>query len=479
MSGAAGVMRIFSPVRRELMGMPLLIAVSAVLLALLAVSAQDPGALPALLLVMAIIPAIFWRWPYGAIAAIFAGAVVPRISLKLFGLNLKVEHVAVVLFVAIFILCFRMPLKKFSTPDRLLIGLLAVTCCSSILFSPEPSTTLKNELIFVLAVLPYWILREIVNTPERFRRAMFIFLLAGAVAAVYGILCFVSHVVFGTMLGITNLPGNDLPAVHGSQWEPNIFGSFTCCFAAMFLFLALERSRSRGYYVVGLLTTSVAAMLSLARAAWIGLIMAAVVGFFLRPGAKGRFRRMLFPALVTVCIVALLLPLAMRIDSVRERVSTLFTDAVLEDPTLVHRLVFIGHALDDISQHPLLGMGSNSFGVLWEWDTDEGVEPAWVGNILIRIWHDSGIVGLALFLLFVSSLISQAWRLLRNQRSTPIGEEALAVLLGLVVLAVAYQATEASTLAYPWAHLGLVRAFLSVAQSGPLGNCGSGERMKQ
>jgi len=41
---------------------------------------------------------------------------------------------------------------------------------------------------------------------------------------------------------------------------------------------------------------------------------------------------------------------------------------------------------------------------------------------------------------------------------------AAALLVGLVVLTVAFQATEASTLAYTWVHLGLLRAFISVSQ---------------
>ena len=415
MSSAIGSVRLFSPFAKELLGAPLLIAIAAVLFAVVAANASDPGALPALLLIALLLPLALWRWPVGAIASIFVGAAVPRISLKLFGLNLKVEHIAVLIVSGVFVSCFWKRPRPLALPDRFLIGLLVVTYFSSILFSPEPSTTLKNAIIFTLALSPYWILRVLVSDANILRRAMSLFLAVGAIAGVYGVLCFISHVLFGTMLGVTYY-SDGLPAIHGSQWEPNIFGSFMSCFAAMFLFLAAQTKLARGWYVAGFLTTFVGAMVSLARAAWIGLVLAAIVGFFLRAGSKDLIRRMLVPASIALCVVVLGIPLALRIEPVRERISTLSTDAVLEDPTLVHRLIFIGHALDDISQHPFFGMGSNSFGVLWDWETDEGVEPAWVGNLFIRIWHDSGIVGLILFVLFLGSLVSRSWRLVWEPR---------------------------------------------------------------
>ncbi len=441
------------------------VATMAVFIAAVAIESGQIEAFVVLLAAILILPAILWRWPVGAVATLFAAAAVPRISLKVFGLNMKVEHAIATLIAICFFLSFRTRLRKLSSSDYFLLGFLCITFASSALYSPQSGTTLKNAAIFTLAVLPYWILRELISDTDRLQKAMSLFFVIGALEAVYGIFCFIANALFDSKLGITFYYYlGSLTAVHASQWEPNIFGSYISAFAAMFLFLYMQRTSARRWYLAGLLLASVAALLSLARAAWIGLVVAAVMGLFFRAGFRNLVRRLLVPAIIASCFVALAVALAWRIDTVRERASSLSPDVVFEDPTLVHRMVFIDLAINDIAAHPWFGMGSNSFGVLWDWETDEGTEPAWVGNIFIRIWHDSGVVGLLLFLAFVGTLVSQAWKLFKRQRYTAIGSLAAALLVGLVVLTVAFQATEASTLAFTWVHLGLLRGFVGISQ---------------
>jgi O-antigen ligase len=444
----------------------------AILLASIAVFvvavATESGQLTALAVFLGaifVLPCVLWHWPYGALAALFAAAAVPRISLKLFGLNMKVEHAIAALIAVCFLIFFRIRLLKLITADYFLIGFLWITVCSSAAFSPQPGTTLKNAAIFILAVLPYWLLRELVHDNETLHKAVYYFLIVGALEAAYGIFCFSSYALFDSKFGITHYSYlADLAAVHGSQWEPNIFGSYVSCFAAMFLFLYLQGGSARRWHLAGLVIAGIAALLSLARASWIGFAVGAATGVLLRADVRRFIRRFLVPALAATCVVALAAVLALRIDPVRERASSLSPETLLEDPTLVHRMIFIDLALNDIASHPWFGMGSNSFGVLWDWETDEGTEPAWVGNIFVRIWHDSGLVGLALFLGFVATLIAQSWKLFKKQRSNELGILATALLVGLIVLVLAFQATEASTLACTWVHLGLLRAFISVSQ---------------
>lgn len=464
-AGSTSELRGPVPVDKQRTFAALFVAASAVFITSAATESGQLEAFWVLIGAMLALPAILWRWPYGAFATLFAAAAVPRISLKLFGLNMKVEHAIATLIAVCFLVFFRRRVQKLISIDYFLLGFLWITYVSSAAYSPQPGTTLKNAAIFTLAVLPYWILRELIKDANSLQKAMPLFLIIGALEAIYGIFCFTGNALFGSKLGITYYYYlGALTAVHGSQWEPNIFGSYVCSFAAMFFFLYLQRDRARRWYLAGLAITGFAALLSLARAAWIGLVVAGAMCLFLRVGFRNLLRRVLVPALILTCILALGAALALRIDAVHERASSLSPDTVLEDPTLVHRMVFIDLALNDIVAHPWFGMGSNSFGVLWDWETEEGTEPAWVGNIFIRIWHDSGLLGLTLFLAFAGTLLSRVWKLFRKERSSALGNVAAALLVGLVVLTVAFQATEASTLAYTWVHLGLLRAFISVSQ---------------
>ena len=443
----------------------LIMAGIAVLVTVLATQSGQAIVVFVLIGIMVLLPVIFFRWPDNALAVLFVAVAVPRVSLKILGLNMKVEHAVAGLIAMGVLIGFKTSIQKLRLVDYLLISFLFVTLFSSAFCSPEPATTLKNAVIFSLAVLCYWLPGALIRDADGWRRAMLLFLAVGTAEALFGILCFGAHRMLGTTLGITYYSYLDaLPAVHGSQWEPNIFGSYVSAFTAIFLFLYLQNKETRGWYLGGMIITGLAALLSLARASWIGFVVAALIALFWRSGSRSSFSRTLMAVLIFACIGGFAFISASRIGSIRERVGTLAPDEVLDDPTLVHRLLYINFAMQDIAAHPWLGTGSDSFGLLWNWETEEGTEPAWVGNIFVRIWHDSGLIGLALFLGFVGALGLEAWKYFKAQRDTPIGRLIGALLVGSVVLVVAFQATEASTLAWSWVYLGLLGAFVSISR---------------
>jgi hypothetical protein len=96
-----------------------------------------------------------------------------------------------------------------------------------------------------------------------------------------------------------------IPGVHGSQWEPNIFGSYCACFAVMFLFYYLAGGRTSGWYLAGFLVTTVGVLLSLARQGWACLIIVgAMVVLYNQRRTKIQWKRL---ALLAVGILATLL----------------------------------------------------------------------------------------------------------------------------------------------------------------------------
>ncbi|MGH9529338.1 MAG: hypothetical protein ACRD2S_05390, partial [Terriglobales bacterium] len=96
-------------------------------------------------------------------------------------------------------------------------------------------------------------------------------------------------------------------------------------------------------------------------------------------------------------------------------------------------------------------------------DTDAG---GWLGNTPLRVLHDTGIVGLILFLAFLGSLASAARKAFRIADSK-IKTVLLALSGGLVLYAITFQATEATILAFTWVHLGLLAAIVEIIRRQP------------
>jgi len=409
---------------------------------------------------------VFLRWPYGTLIAVLVTSAIPRFTIQIFSWNAKAEHfVAALVAVAILarvVLCEeRLQLRGC---DWLLLAFVAMNYVGSSINSPEPKATLRWALLLTLATAPYFVVVHLLSDRDRLRKAMKIFLMVGVAEAVFGILCYIWFRLTGSQFGITVFPFlEDAPGVHGSLWEPNIFGSYTAAFALMFLFYRLTGNARRGWYTLGFLLTAVASLLSIARAAWIGFL----AGFlfllsYLRARQGVRVRKMTsWVAALALLMLGLILVAAQQYGYLRERLETLTRPT--EAPTFIERLYYDSLALEHVRDHPFIGWGSSSFTLFWEWDTPEGPGPAWVGNLEVRILHDTGAIGLAIFLAFLVKLLREAVKTLKQTKNWDDFRNIGALLTGWIVLLVAFQATDATTLAFPWVHLGLLAAATRIA----------------
>lgn len=425
------------------------------------------GSLVGLIVVLA-------RWPDGVIVGLLVAASVPRWFFPVGNWNAKPEHLVVA--VCGLVVFFRLVLgahtwKRFDKSDFLLLGFLAVNFLSSCLFSPEPALTLRWALLQTLAVAPFFIVRQLITTRQQFDRVVRWWLYVGAIEAAFGILCFFSHALLGTSTGVTLFFYiGFIPGVHGSMWEPNIFGSYCTCFAVMSLAYYLA-DKSKNVYMVMFMLSTVGLLLSLARQAWACLIL--VGGFIvlyhfrhnLRRKKKtqkaGQWKRFAF--VVAAAIVALsVASFVMR--QLSERLATLSLTEMEEDPTLVRRVGLLVLAVQDIQRHPILGLGSSSFQLLYlgEDNSYEGVGQAWLGTLFFRVVHDTGIIGMAFLGWFIVNLGRRAWRVFASHDPPNTGVGAL--LAGAVVMLIAYQITDASTLAFTWIHLGLLATGVQIAE---------------
>jgi oligosaccharide repeat unit polymerase len=381
----------------------------------------------------------------------------PVFFVEVFGWKARPEHFAagiVSLAVGVWLL-FHKGGVRLEKLDYWILAYLAINFASSAFGSPVPSATLRWALQNSLAVVPYFVIRILVRDSETLRKAFRILLGVGIVESAYGILCYISNHVFGTTTGMS--VGQylyDVAAPYGSMFEPNLFGAYTACSAVLFLAPYLTGGRQLRYLLC-FLVTSLAAVLSFSRAALVALVVAS--GWVFWRARRARNRKRSRAATLALAVGLILVVAVSTIGGVlRERFSGLFNQGLAEETTIT-RLIVIQEALQEIPNHPLLGSGTASFQLSFDFGKyvpEWAGNPTWVGNVIVRILHDTGLLGLTAILGF---LISVWWKIRRelHGRNTQFSM-LLGLSAGALLYCISFQSTDGSTLAFTWVHLGFL-----------------------
>jgi hypothetical protein len=418
------------------------------------------------------------NWPLGAVLVLAVSSAMPRFAGTVFGLHLRPEHVAIGLIVPAVLVyaSLERPRVSFNLKvfDYFLIAYIALNFITSAATSPEPRMTLRWAAMNAIAIAPYFLLRFLVRTEHTLYKAARILLWVGAAESAYGILCFLSNHIFNTVLGMEAEQYGFVPGTYGTQYEANLFGSYSACCAIMFLtFYLLSPEPRRARYGLGFVVTTLGVLISQARAVLLAFPLAIflVIWIALRRG-QFQLRKFVLLGLAAALLALTVSPFVL--DIVRERFSTIGLSGVTSDETSMVRLVSMALALQDIQKHPVLGTGTASFQILVDWDDYlpgyQETKPdagAWIGNTPLRILHDTGVVGLVAFLFFIGYLTMAVRRVARNADGRTMAI-LTALFTGVVLYAITFQATEATMLAFTWVHLGLLGATVAILEERPL-----------
>ena len=218
----------------------------------------------------------------------------PRFTWTVAGLHVRPEHLAIALVAGIILLRSRTRSSvahvTWRAFDFWLLGYLAVNFVTSALTSPEPHLTLRWALLSAFGVTPYFLVRWLVVEEETLVSVFRMLLVVGIVEAAYGTLSFLSHQLFNTGFGVELEQYGSMPGIYGSQYEANLFGSYTACCALMCLagYLLDQKARQR-WYLWGFSITILGASISLARAVFLAFPVAAAFVIWLA-AKKGRFQ---------------------------------------------------------------------------------------------------------------------------------------------------------------------------------------------
>lgn len=399
------------------------------------------------------------RWPDGALVVLIVASAMPVFFVETFGWKARPEHVAAPIVAAAVTVWLVLDKRRFrlNKLDYWILAFLAINFISSAFGSSAPAATLRWALQNSLAVLPYFLIRLLVTDLEALGKTFRILLGVGVAESAYGILCYASHHAFGTTTGMSiGQYLSDVAAPYGSMFEPNLFGAYTGCCAVLFLALYLLGAQNRTACLVCFLIASLACVLSFSRAALFALVIAVCWVFWkARYGRSGEHRRLVATGVLTAALILVVAASALG-GVLRERFSNLYYQGLGEETTIA-RFIIMEEALQEIPNHPLLGSGTASFNLSFDWARyvpEWATDRTWIGNTPLRILHDTGLLGLAAF---VGFFVSVWWkiRLGLHGRSSQV-PMLFGLSAGTLLYGISFQSTDGSILAFTWVHLGFL-----------------------
>jgi O-antigen ligase len=398
------------------------------------------------------------KWPYGALVVLISTSVMPRFFVEISTWKLRPEDfgAAVVSLVIAGWFIFRRSKSNLEALDLWIVAYILFNYISSAFGSPEPSSTLRWALQDNLAVLPYFLIRFLIRDLRTLRNAFCIFLVVGVLESIYGILCFASYRIFDTTMGVeVGQYMGSAAGPYGSMYEANLFGAYAGCCAVLFLALYLTEKHSRAIRLTGFFITSIALFVSLSRGALLAYIIA-VLWLLARNHWSGAGPRLPLIPIASIIVIVWALSFTPVGEIVKERFTNLINEGLTEETAMVRFVVFSEAALD-ILKHPILGTGTASFNLTFQFAEQiagNAGDKVWIGNAPLRIFHDTGILGFTAIVGFFVSL----WIRLRRGLRSKNADTALLMgsFAGALLYGISFQLTEGTHLAFFWVFVGLV-----------------------
>lgn len=358
----------------------------------------------------------------------------------------------------------------------LLAALVGLNVVASATHSPARSYSLAQCANLASVWVMYVLCTNFLETREDLERFFERLLVAAAVASAIGVAAYV--------LAVAGLPvgGADVSTsaarrlttaygAYGTMVEPNILGGFAAAYlviTAALLVLGAEHPTFVARWRVVRWTAALAALalvLTFTRAAWVAAAVGLGALLVLRRRSlawRVRWRRVLVPlGAAVVLAVALLLAPGDAGALFRFKLFNLLNPAT---QTGVVRVVSYALALQQTADHPLLGWGTFTFAPLVAQGADfqqfDNWRNLWIGNYLILALHDTGVIGLGVWVALLWCVLRRGIATLRVLREVDpaASGRVFALLLGIATLLVAFLATSGFSFGYSWILIGLLGA---------------------
>ena len=358
----------------------------------------------------------------------------------------------------------------------LLLALLAINLASSVLNSPVQSYSVLQCLNLAATWSIYVVVTNELDDVRDVEEFLGYALWSALFACALGVAAFVLA-LGGLPVGgaeVSRSAAEHLTSAYGAYGtmiEPNILGSFSAGYLVLVSAMLLVHVDGGGSWISArrlrwtAAATGTALVITFTRAAWLGAIVGvACLAASSHVKVTARFgpRRIVLVLASAAALVGVLLVWPGNVGMLlRFKLTNLINPA---SQTAVVRLFTYVLAWEQTLRHPLIGTGTFSFAALSAQGADfqqfENWRHLWIGNYLLLALHDTGVVGLMLWVALIWTVVARALRVLRTTRH--LGREAAGQLLGLlaavVSMLVAFLSTSGFSLGYSWLIIGMLAA---------------------
>jgi O-antigen ligase len=364
-----------------------------------------------------------------------------------------------------------------------LLAILVANVVASALHSPALSYSVVQCANLASVWVIYLLLINFLETREELEAFLGRVIWAGIAAITIGIIAYTLAIAGFDVGGaeVSQIAAERLTeayGAYGTMVEPNILGSFAgahLVLAVALLVGALSHevapTRLRAIRWLAVIST-IGLVLSFTRAAWIGAIAALLgVGLFAARRLAGRIhvKRWLasLGALSLAAIALLSLP-GTAGNLLRFKLLNLVNVAT---PTGISRLVTYAMALEQTAKHWFIGWGTYTFAPLVAEGADfqrfENWRNLWIGNYLLLALHDTGVVGLLLWIGLLWTILVRGLRATRDLATLDpsSGTRTAALTAAVASLLIPFLATTGFSLGYAWLLIGLLGAHCRLADA--------------
>ncbi len=370
--------------------------------------------------------------------------------------------------------------------DKILIAFLAVQGVA-ILFSPDKALSLKIWVLQVILALLFWVVRYFVRSEKEWKHLLNIFLLSSVVEALIGfwqVFAFYLQKTTGIVVRwgeVFHAQILQFGRPYGTFVEADWYGAFMAIPLMISVVLMAGAGTKKQRLLYGILSVifGVAVIISGVRAAWIAVIVASVIGLVVLRHTQGLYKEyrhlvgMLGVGAVVIFLLLAILSPAW-VGQIGERFMSIFDPSVwAHEP----RVQTAQKAWENILKSPIIGHGPGSYKVLGivpnvhpEQYDYYGIYP-YLTNYFLTVLHDAGIIGLVVFCWMVWEGVKVCKG---NHPLTPSSERRgeYAVIMGVVVLMIAYLITTGFWLGMTWFLFALLCANSSQTRLRQLANGG-------
>ncbi|QYR23117.1 O-antigen ligase family protein [Paenibacillus sp. sptzw28] len=373
---------------------------------------------------------------------------------------LKLENASILLSIAaIFLFVTYKRGKMFlSSEVACFIIFIAYSYYVSSRYSPVFDQSVHGMIQITIAFLGLVVMLQLRNYDFQSQLSLIkVYVLISVLQTIYGLASFTAYRLNGSILGgLMFGQGAESVTLKGTFIEANLFGAFVAVGLILCLALLINKmvAHVRLWYLASIILF-VGLVFSWTRSAWIGFALALAVM------AVYNFRSFLNPKTVVrlaVTLTLIVVPSFLLIQNQFDHVSGengLFISKLshLFDHTSGtggYRVQQFNSALDDVQGHELLGKGYYSIKVYGS--------TAWISNMYLFIYHDTGIVGCIIFFLVILSIMIKGVRGIKRTRDKQRKIMITALLSGALLYLFSFNFTPGHTLSMFWIHLGLLLA---------------------